>query len=416
MLRGWQERLAEFGGERTGTVAIIFALAVFTIACLLGLTVDYGRAVNASEHVATALDAAVLAATEQMGDSDLDPITLQNNVAAYLNAEIGSPRMQGASYSGLAAAIDPNSGTIRLDVDVSVPTTLASLFNVRVLKFHKFNKTSYRVRNVELAMVLDTTGSMGQFNKINELKAAAAQAIDILLPPNRPAVNRIGLVPFSASVDASPFASSVTGGASLDCVVERSGADAYTDASGLTSFVGTAAVSPPGGGNCPAQSIYPLSKDPVALKAMVNTYVPGGSTAGHIGLAWGWYMLSPNWNNIWPKPSRVRAYGDPKAIKAVLLMTDGMFNTSYNGNPTSPVQAVAVCDAMKAAGVRIYTIGLELALNGSPDDVNARTLLSGCASPDGNGGTEFYDVANGANLAAAFTSIAGKLAQLRLAQ
>jgi hypothetical protein len=170
--------------------------------------------------------------------------------------------------------------------------------------------------------------------------------------------------------------------------------------------------------DCPHQNIMPLSKDVLALKHALNGFAPSGGTAGHIGLAWGWYLLSPQWAGLYPAASIPKPYTDPKAIKAVLLMTDGMFNTSYfNGaiNTTSPTQALALCDGMKAAGIKIYTVGLELALNGPPDDANARALLGACASPDGSGGTEFYDVANGANLGDAFTKIAGKLSHLRLA-
>lgn len=416
-MRGALHQMArKFSDERTGTIAIIFALVFFTLACVGGIAIDYGRALSASEQVASALDSAVLAATEQMVDDELDIGVVQQSVSRYLDAQIGNPRLQGATYSGLKVVTDRVEGSIRLDVDITVPTTLASLFHVNALTFHKSNQTAYRVNNVELAMVLDTTGSMADFNKINELKAAAAEAIDILMPAGKPVFNRIGLVPFSAAVDASPYAASATGGASADCVVERAGPDSYTDASGLLSPVGTSAVGAPGGGSCPAQSILALNKDATALKADINTYVPGGGTAGHIGLAWGWYMLSPNWNGIWPAASRPKAYNDPKAIKAILLMTDGMFNTSYNGNPASPIQAADLCVAIKASGVKIYTIGLELALNNPPEDVNARTLLHDCASLDSSGNPQFYDVANGADLMAAFTSIAGKLAHLRLSQ
>ena len=407
-----RDSVSNFGAEQSGAIAIIFALAFFVLACFVGLAIDYGRAVNASAQVATALDAAVLAATEQMVDNSLNSITVQHNVAQYLDAEIGNPRMQGATYSGLKVVIDDTDGSIQLDVDVNVPTTLASLFHVNSMTFHKFNRTVYKVKNVELAMVLDTTGSMANNNKINELMTAAGQAIDILLPAGKANSNRIAVAPFSGAVNAGGFASAASGGLSIDCVTERTGADSYDDVSGATSPVGAVSV---GGSDCPTQIITPLTQGGAALKAQINTFTPGGSTAGHIGLAWGWYLLSPNWNTIWPAASRPQPYANQQVIKAVVLMTDGMFNTSYNG-VGSDVQALALCDAMKAAGIKIYTIGLELADNGSPDDVNATTLLTTCASPDGHGGKEFYSVASSVNLGAAFTSIAGKLSRLRLSQ
>ena len=408
---------SRFGADRSGTIAVIFALAILMLACFAGAAVDYGRAAAASRRVAQALDSAALAATVDMVVNNLSDAVVRRNIALQLDGDIGNGHLQGGSYSGLTIATDDVAGSIEIDLDVHVPTTLIRLFHQDAISFHEFTKTAYKVKNVELAMVLDTTGSMSQFNKINELKAAAAQAIDVLMPPGKPVFNRIALAPFAASVNAAPYDLTVSNGASADgCVVERQGANAYTDAA-ATGADSLLIDNGNGSYSCPAQSIVPLSSNATSLKNAINAYTTNGGTAGHIGLAWGWYLISPQWASLFPAVSAPKPYTDPKAIKAVLLMTDGMFNTSYyNGpmNTSSSTQAIATCDGMKAAGIKIYTIGLELALNGSPDDVNARTLLSSCASPDGNGGSEFYDVANGANLADAFTQIAGKLSKLRL--
>ena len=412
-------RAVGFASDTSGTIAIVFGLVIVILVCCVGVAIDFGRAESASAQVADTLDEAALAATESMVDEATSDTAVSGKIASFLNGTIGNPRLQGANFSGLKIATDTEQGSIAIDVDVHVPTVFTRLFNAGDISFHKFAKTAYKVKNVELAMVLDTTGSMNDFNKINELKSAAAQAIDILMPPGKPVFNRIALAPFAASVNAGPIDLSVSAGASTDgCVVERQGPNAYTDATAsgpdplLTSSNGSN-----GNYSCPAQAIMPLSKNPLALKAAINGFTTGGGTAGHIGLAWGWYLISPQWAAMFPPVSAPKPYTDPKAIKAVLLMTDGMFNTSYfNGaiNTTSAAQAISLCDGIKAAGIRIYTVGLELALNPSPDDVNARTLLGACASPDGSGGSEFYDVANGANLGEAFSKIAGKLSRLRL--
>ena len=54
-----------------------------------------------------------------------------------------------------------------------------------------------------------------------------------------------------------------------------------------------------------------------------------GSTAGHIGTAWGWYMISPTFSYLWPTASQPAAYGEDHLFKIVILMTDGEFNTFY---------------------------------------------------------------------------------------
>jgi Flp pilus assembly protein TadG len=410
LMRRLNASAQHFAANTSGSVALIFVLGLSVLIACLGIAIDVARARNASAQVLDSLDEAALAATENMVDNDVSVATVNNSVAAFLDGTLGNPRLQGATYSGLKVQADPVAGSVSIDVDVNVPTTFLRLFNESAITFHRFTKTAYKVNNVELAMVLDTTGSMGQNNKINELKAAAAQAIDILLPPNKATANRIALAPYDASVNVSPFDSIASAGASTNgCVVERQGPDAYTDASPLPADPVSTANTP-----CPAQTIIPLTKNGSMLKATINTYAPGTSTAGHIGLAWGWCFISPNWTAVFPKQSAPKPYTNPSVIKAVLLMTDGAFNTSYFNGATSTAQAMALCDGMKAAGIKIYTVGLELASNPPPDDVNAPILLKYCASPDGQGGTEFYDVANGANLGAAFSTIAGKLSHLRL--
>ena len=411
--------LRGFRAEQSGGLAIIFSLTLFVLVIFAGVAIDYGRAQMASTEVNDAIDQAALKATEAMVDDEITSDAVNKSIAGYINGTIGNPKLQGATYSGVNIASDVASGSVSIDLDVHVPTTFASLFHFNTIDFHKFTKTAYKIKNVELTMVLDTTGSMGQNNKINELKIAAAQAIDIILPQGKATANRIALAPFDASVNVAPFDSIASAGASINgCVVERQGADAFTDASPLPANpVSTANAT------CPAQTIIPLTKNGSTLKATINTYAPGSTTAGHIGLAWGWYLISPNWTAIFPKQSAPKPYTNPNVIKAVLLMTDGMFNTAYFNGPvatkadqqaTSVMEASTLCDNIKAAGIKIYTVGLELASNGSPDDVNARALLSACASPDGQGGSEFYDVANGANLGTAFSTIAGKLSHLRL--
>ena len=44
----------------------------------------------------------------------------------------------------------------------------------------------------------------------------------------------------------------------------------------------------------------PLSNDKTELKSRVGKMKLSGSTAGHIGTQWAWYMLSPNWGYLYP--------------------------------------------------------------------------------------------------------------------
>ncbi len=207
------------------------------------------------------------------------------------------------------------------------------------------------------------------------------------------------------------------------CVTERTGAQAYTSAAPSTALVGR--NYPATNAPCPSAVIRPLSSDKAAMKSLISSFNVTGSTAGHIGLAWGWYTVSPSFNALW-SGNPAGAASPNELLKAVILMTDGEFNTNYctgvlasdsgnggerincaatNGDPFD--QAEQLCDAMKAEGVMIFTVGLELASGGEAEDV-----MQYCAtSPD-----HVYLPASGGDLSEAFAAIGRELTQLRISR
>jgi hypothetical protein len=211
-----------------------------------------------------------------------------------------------------------------------------------------------------------------------------------------------------------------------NCVSERIGASAYTDASPAGAPLGWNYVSTQN--PCPTASIVPLTSDKNLLTSQISTYQAAGSTAGQIGIAGGWYMLSPSFASLWPIASRPAPYETEDLIKVAVIMTDGEFNTGYcnhtisrdwyaltsaanrsgcnatNGDPS--VQAEQLCEAMKAAGIVIYTVGFDL------NEGRALEVLANCATDP----SYFHVAADGADLQVAFRAIAADITQLRIAE
>ena len=213
------------------------------------------------------------------------------------------------------------------------------------------------------------------------------------------------------------------------CVTERVGAQAYTEAapSGSSSWVGR--HYPNISGTCISNTILPLSSSTATIKSRIDDFVASGSTAGQIGIAWGWYMVSPNWNTLWPS-SGAAAYNAAETLKAVVIMTDGAFNTPYcsgvisrqagsgsgdnaakidcdatNGDAFS--QSEALCDAMKARGVIVYTVGF-----GITAGTAEAAMLADCASTPAN----IFLPADGGDLSQAFAAIGRDIRQLRISR
>jgi hypothetical protein len=72
------------------------------------------------------------------------------------------------------------------------------------------------------------------------------------------------------------------------------------------------------------------------LRDHIDSFQENGGTAGHIGIAGAWYTISPKWYDVWPSHN-AHDYGVGTNIKAVVLMTDGDYNTDYSSgySPTS---------------------------------------------------------------------------------
>jgi hypothetical protein len=156
-------------------------------------------------------------------------------------------------------------------------------------------------------------------------------------------------------------------------------------------------------------TILPLTNDKDALTAKIDTFVANGYTAGHIGTAFAWYMLSPEWSGIWPENSQPASYSDAATKKIAILMTDGEYNTQYNGTGygTPSEQAVQLCANMKAKGIEVYTVGFDLGGNET-----ATSTLASCATD----ASYAYVAADGNELKQAFRDIAIKLSNLYLSK
>jgi Flp pilus assembly protein TadG len=210
-----------------------------------------------------------------------------------------------------------------------------------------------------------------------------------------------------------------------NCVTERTGAQAYTDAAPAAGArVGR--HYPSISGSCLGSTIEPLSSSISGIKADIDAFSVSGSTAGQIGIAWGWYMVSPNFGSLWPA-SAGAAYNTAETLKAVIIMTDGEFNAPYcngvtargynassaasnncdpdNGEPYA--QSRALCDAMKAQGVVVYTVGFQISAGGG-----AERLLQYCASTAGG----FHNAGSGNELSEAFNAIGRDITQLRISR
>ncbi|MCS7268835.1 MAG: VWA domain-containing protein [Geminicoccaceae bacterium] len=428
-------------------MAIVLALAFVPAALAVGAALDYARAATARSALRAAVDAAALAAARE---TDQSPANLRAVVERYLRANFQS------ELHGTLGALEVQPGTTTLTVRAraSVPTSLMRLGGLERMEVAAETEVVLSGVNLEVALVLDVTGSMAQGTKLPDLKAAATDLVNILIRDvASPFYTKISLVPYSMGVNVGMLANTVRGSVSpgectspgceyfkfrnpynewrsfriSTCVSERIGPHAYTDAPPSVAPVGRNYPAP--SNPCLSSQLLPLTTNKAQLLAAIAGLSASGSTAGHVGVAWGWYTLSPNFG-VWTGSSRPGPYGREDTQKILVLMTDGEYNSSYcngviarnsttgSGDPRNHIncdapnghsfdQAQRLCTAIKQNGIIVFTVGFQIV-----DDPRARALMSSCATSPQHA----YTAETGAQLRQAFQQIANRISNLRISR
>jgi Flp pilus assembly protein TadG len=445
--------------DRSGNALVMFALSSVVLMLSVGAAIDIGRWLLARDQTVAAVDAAVLAGgrTLQTSGDEAAAVTaaqkfylmnVQSRIAVKNDSIAFAASGQSVTASGTAQIAtlflqfaDINSLPIVGNATAEFATGQPGAGGGGGGSNNNDTDSDSR----EISLMLDVTGSMGG-QKLDDLKAAATDLIQIVLADNVEQSNtRVALVPFSEDIrlptstarDAArgtglPSKKTLAGWWSSktyylsDCVVERPGAQKYTDAmpdpgqyvmAHYTSKTSGSGSNKKGECAIPAGSeVMPLSSDKTALLAKIQGLSASGYTAGHLGTAWAWYTLSPYWSPLWDVANQPKAYGTANLEKIAILMTDGEYNTQYDSNgvrvgssgagpavnDTSTNQARALCDAMKQGGITIYAVGFALS---GPSSQSYQTLQQCATDSD-----KFYSAADGSQLKDAFRDIAISIA------
>ena len=192
--------LSRFRRDEEGAVAIIFGLALLPLLGFAGTVIDYSRAQQTKARLQVSIDAIALKLGKLKLNEDLTPYaaTSQSTVEQF---------MSGTTARNIVVTISrPTTidGAIEVDGVAETPTTLMNLFGFKTMTTRATSVVSRGVGNLEIALVLDNTGSMNQNSKLAKLKTAATGMVDALAneaDPNKPNALKFAVVPFSMTVN-----------------------------------------------------------------------------------------------------------------------------------------------------------------------------------------------------------------------
>ncbi|WP_279606043.1 pilus assembly protein [Methylobacterium sp. J-048] len=211
---------------------------------------------------------------------------------------------------------------------------------------------------------------------------------------------------------------------------------------------------------CTTKPLLTLTSDTSALKSLIGSMAPLGSTNIHEGFMWGWRTLSPK--SVFASGATPASSSPPAAYastssasntttinKIIILMTDG--TNSWSANPNAPTGSLyfadgyfqnanatnangrmpsgnqnvsdgtsarnaldaltaTACNNAKAVNIAIYTIGFSVPSD--PIDAAGQTLLKNCASS----ASQFFLANTSDDLIKAFQQIQASIGALRLTQ
>lgn len=393
LVEGFRTAAAGFACDRGGNFAVLFGVVATTLAVSVGLAVDTVQLVNARSALAAAVDAAVTSTARDLTTGAIKPADAEARVQNFITANSPGGIL---SYDGIVLdrlTVDHTAKTIEVAAHVDVPLFFP-VFADKVKRVSNVGAALYSDRHIEVAMMLDLTGSMqksGKTDKIGDLRDAATNAVNTMLAnqdPKNPRV-RVALVPYASGVNVgalaagtyaetgsspdlpplagSPLLVAKTGLTTLpaygdyvaavaeaypnadNCATERKDRDGKPDfsADGPDTVRADASgkqyyalvnrddrLSGSGMNKCPDARVIPLTGDSAALLSSIGDFKANGYTAGAIAVQWTYYMLSPKWRAAIQSAGLGSgpADADPKKIaKVAILMTDGQFNTAYAG-------------------------------------------------------------------------------------
>jgi uncharacterized protein YegL len=375
-------RFSIFRNQR-GSVSLTFVLSM--VALTTAFVAGYGTMMWSAgqSRLQDALDIATLAGVDDFVNLPVNNPTQAQTDAfnayirgyfdanmpyGYLTLNVSSANVTIAVANVPATATTPASRTLTLGVSGSMEVMGGGGGGTSL----KVGATSSGLfidqNNLELALVLDNTGSMADpasngssDSKIVALKAAAKTLIDTLVQDSATGSSvNIGLVPTSwlqvmtdASGHTMPATAPFTSASNWSgCVAEpNSGALTdppqvlnpvnqpfhayYTYSSSTSKTTHITTYNNFGNSNCIAAPTTFLTSNVTTLENALTPMTANGSTFIAAGIQWGWRMLTPSWRNAdttrgWGSAT-LPADANSYLTKAIIIITDGENTTSsYN--------------------------------------------------------------------------------------
>lgn len=357
-IRPLARKVQTFIRDESGFMAVQILFFFFMMLLVGGVAVDVMRFETKRVQVQQTMDRATLAA------SSLENVLMPKDVVesyfetAGLESELDSVTVtEGA-----------NSRKVKATATVTSNNYFMSMMDIPYLEAGNRSEAEQTITNVEIALVLDVSGSMFVTpTRITNLKSAAKEFVDTVLETDGRNKISIALVPYNGQVNLGPQLMSKFAVANphtypnSHCLDLPTSTYSSTTLSQSTPFAQTPFADSWSGTNTShtyiapqppyfdtARNLFsnvwcqpvagnfvrPHNNNATTLKAQIDGLVAIGATSIDLGMKWGAFLLDPSsrpvtaglvGDGLVPPhfASRPANYGDKETMKVIVLMTDG---------------------------------------------------------------------------------------------
>ncbi len=189
-------RFKKYWGDKRGSIMVWSAAALIPMLGFTALSVDGARGYLVKARLGQAVDAAALAGGKTINTAnytaDINKYFRANFPQGYMGSNVGDP----------VIVIGNNNETVTVSATATIPTTFAQLIGTDHLTVSARAVVRRSIRGMELALVMDNTGSMRSNNKIGAMRDAATAMVNSLYG-NRDTVDNfwVSVIPYVAVVN-----------------------------------------------------------------------------------------------------------------------------------------------------------------------------------------------------------------------
>jgi Flp pilus assembly protein TadG len=364
--------LQRFVADQDGSLAILALILFVLMAFMGGLAIDLMRYEQTRTALQNTLDRATLASASLTQTLNPKSVVIDYFNKAGMSQFLDSVVVtEGLNFRNVVADASAATNPYFMHMLTSDGKINAGSEAPKQLLANGHSMAEQRINNVEIALVLDVSGSMASNNKLANLKTAAKEFVQTVMSSDAESKIAITLVPFNGQVNLGPdlrakygFLTNDPGYTNVNCVdmppsvytttgistnsvmSMTAHADTYSSTNKTNGWVNVTDTNYAIGYNtsynagnvwCPplANNIIRLpQRNITTLKGYIEGLSAVGATSINAGMKWGLTMMDPTLRTAFTQfraagkiPSelvnRPFDYTDKEAMKVIVLMTDG---------------------------------------------------------------------------------------------